>query len=346
MLAELYGACKFCLVDGAYLFYGIFVLAVSVLASRERLQTNLAPIQNKARLPPIPGAELQLAKLQLAKRKPKTSVIADILSLALRLIASFSFFLRIVHFTLWLIRGMFLVSDNPSAIRSFWRYLNVYYLIVVLPAAFMPPVSDAQRAPDGDLLAALILMICVNALGDLISIRIILKIFNRFDPSRYIALHSDKFWDGLKDEAAYYLAVVRGGAYCALVLIGVLMLSSILYAVQVGQIDFGLSADFFRAAWDRALRFPEIASKLYWFRGQPGPFGWAGIPGLFLYGLSTFLPIIILSLLALFWLLLIPFRVAVNLPTTSPVLRVISAETAVFVLCLTTSLTLRSASIL
>jgi hypothetical protein len=344
MLAELYGACKFCFVDGAYLFYGLFVLAVSVLASRAQLPepASVASIQKIARLPPIFGAELQLASI-----RPTISLVAKTLSLALRLVASFSFFLHIVHYTLWLIRGMFLVADHPTAIRSFWRYLNVYYLIVVLPAAFMPPVSDTQRPPDGDLLAALVLMICVNALGDLISIRIILKIFNRFDPDRYIVSRSGEFWDGLKDEAAYYLAIVRAGVYCSLVLIGVLMLSSILYAIQVGQIDFSLSADFFRAAWDRALRFPEIAYKLYWFRGQPGPFGWAGIPGLFLYGLSTFLPIIILSLLAIFWLLLIPFRVAVNLPTTtSPVLRVISAETAVFVLCLATSLTLRSASIL
>ena len=231
------------------------------------------------------------------------------------------------------------MRDNPTPLRSFWRYLNVYYLAVVLPAAFMPPVLDPQRSPDFHLLAAVVLLICVNALGDVISVRIILSIFEKFEPDEYAKLKDDDPWSSLRKEVTYYFAIIRGGLYCVTVLVGVLICSSILYGVQVGQMDFGLSAEFFRAAWDRTLRFPELASTPYWFRGQPGPFGLAGIPGLFLYGLTTFLPIIILFFLAVIWLFLIPFRIAVNLPqTTPPVLRVISAEAAVFAMCLVTGL--------
>ena len=237
------------------------------------------------------------------------------------------------------------MRDNPTPIRSFLRYFNVYYLAIVLPAAFMPPVSHPQRQPDFQLMAAVVLLICVNALGDVISVRIFLGIFNRFDPDKYKTLKQDADWVGLRNEVSYYLAVLFGGFCCLGVLACVLICSSIFYGVQIGQMDFGLTESFFHNAWERAVRFPELATTLFWFRDQPGPFGWAGVPGMFIYGLTTFLPMIILSCLALLWLFLIPFRVAVNLPLTiSPVVRVISAEAAVFAMCLVTRIFLSRVS--
>ena len=234
------------------------------------------------------------------------------------------------------------MNDNPSVFRSFLRYLNIYYLIILLPAAFMPPVSRPQRSPDFHLMAAVLLLMCVNAIGDVISVRIVLNIFKKFKPEEYAKLAADGIWSGVKQEASYYFAVIRAGAYCLVVLGGVLVCSSILYGVQVGQMDFGFTANFFTNAWDRVVRVSEVTETMYWFRNQPGPFGWTGIPGLLIYGLSTFLPIIILSFLATIWLLLIPFRIAVNLPpTTSPAVRVISAEAAVFAMCLLTSFAFR-----
>jgi hypothetical protein len=332
MITEVYRVCKFCLFDGAYLFYGVFVFAVSVLASKARTAPAVAS-QFDLRLPPIPGGELRSPR-----NPPKTSIVTDAFAFALDL-ASFSFFLNVVlRPVIQLIRTIFLVRDNPTPLRSFWRYLNVYYLAVVLPAAFMPPVLDAQRPPDFDLLAAVVLLICINALGDVISIRIILSIFKKFEAVEYSAFGNGDQLSGLKEEASYYFAVVRAGIYCLVVLVGVLIGSSILYGVQIGQLDFRFSIEFLHGAWERALRFPELARTPYWFRGQPGPFGLAGVPGLFLYGSTTFLPIILLSFFAALWLLLIPFRIAVNLPpTTSPTLRVVSAESAVFALCLITS---------
>lgn len=318
------------------MFYGLFVFVVSILASRAATPIGAQVRMSHGRLPPILGGELPYPR-----NPPKTSIIADTFAFALDL-ASFSFFLRITQSAIQFIRTIFLMTDNPTPLRSFWRYLNIYYLAVLLPAAFMPPVSHPQRPPDFHLLAAVVLMICVNAVGDVISVRIILNMFKKFEPQKYAKLIHDDPRTDLWKEAAYYFAVLRGGVYCLAVLAGVLICSSILYGVQIGQMDFGLTEDFFRNSWDRVLRFPELTSTLYWFRGQPGPFGLAGIPGLFLYGLTTFLPIIILSFLAIIWLLLIPFRIAVNLPsTTSPVLRVISAEAAVFAMCLTTGFALK-----
>jgi hypothetical protein len=113
-----------------------------------------------------------------------------------------------------------------------------------------------------------------------------------------------------------------------------------LYGVQIGQFDFALSIDFALNAWKRIVSFPGLAFELYWFRGQPGPFGLAGIPGLFLYGLTTFIPTIMLCSLALLWLFLLPFRVAVNLPT-GRLQRIIASEFAVIVICVLVSYVFR-----
>jgi hypothetical protein len=334
MSYDLYSVCKFCLFDGAYLFYALLVFAVSILAAKAANQSVSLVLADPSKLPPMPGGELPLLT-----RPPEEAITAKLFAFAVSL-ASFSFFLRIAKFGLRFIRALFLMNDNPTALRSFLRYLNVYYLIILLPAAFMPPVSQPQRPPDFQLMAAVLLLMCINAIGDVISVRIILNIFKKFQIERYADLTTDGTWSGVKQEALYYFAVVRAGTYSLVVLTGVLICSSILYGVQVGQMDFGFTGDFFSNVWDRILKFPEVASTMYWFRNQPGPFGWTGIPGLLIYGLSTFLPIIILSFLATIWLLLIPFRIAVNLPPTTPaVVRVISAEVAVFVMCMLTSVT-------
>jgi hypothetical protein len=340
MPRELVTVCKDCLLHDSYLFLVIFIFGVSALISKANLTEASRAESGQGRQPPIPGGELP----NLATRKaPEVPDLAERAAFVLNFLASFSLFLQIVDVAREFIRTLFFMRDNPTPLRSFMRYLNFYYLIIVLPAAFMPPVSHPQRPPDFQLLAAVILLICVNALGDVISVRIFLRIFPRFEPSKYEQwkkMQPDP-WVGLRGEISYYLAVIFGGLCCLVVLIVVLMCSSVLYGVQIGQMDFGLTQSFFYNAWDRIVRFTELPRTLYWFRGQPGPFGTAGVPGLFLYGLTTFLPMIILACLALFWLLLIPFRLAVSLPpTTPPWARVISAQLALLGMCIITGLVL------
>jgi|GEM_PF-4862353 len=342
MLHELYSVCKYCLFNGFYLSYAILVFFVGFYASR-RATVAAAPISNGVRAtPPMPGGELPLFGM-----KEPAPFVATAAFTVLMNIASFRLFVSVIHSGLHFIKTVFLMSDNPTPLRSFWRYLNIYYLVIVLPAAFMPPVLDQQRSPDFHLLAAVVLLICVNALGDVVAVRSVLFIFKRLEPLERVHLAPDNLLQSIKTEATYYGLVVLAGLCSLAVLLVVLMFSSILYGVQVGQLDFAFSLEFAKSAIDRAIRFPELASKPYWFRGQEGPFGLPGIPGLFLYGLTTFIPVLILAFLAAAWLLLIPFRVAVNLPsTTRPVIRVISAEAAVLALCVSVSVLLRYADIL
>jgi hypothetical protein len=229
---------------------------------------------------------------------------------------------------------VFLMRDNPTFTVSFKRYLVLYLLVIPLPAAFMAPVAYVQRKPDFQLMAAVLLLILVNALGDTLSVRVTLHNFEglKFEKTSIDDTAVDNFWASVRNEALYYFAVARGTMYSLTVLVGVLACSSILYGVQIGQLDFALSHAFLVGAWERILQFPGLAFEMYWFRDQPGPFGLTGIPGLFLYGLTTFIPIIILLSLAFAWLALLPFRIAVNLPA-SRTLRLISSEFSVVILC-------------
>jgi hypothetical protein len=340
MTHELFTVCKDCIFHAAYPVLVLIIFGVSALISRANSVEASRVEGGRGREPPMLGGELHNPA---TRKAPEMSELAEKAASVLNSLASFSLFLQIVDVAREFIRTIFFMRDNPTPLRSFRRYLNFYYLIIVLPAAFMPPVSHPQRPPDFQLLAAVILLICVNALGDVISVRIFLRIFPRFEPSKYELwkkMQADP-WVGLRGEIGYYLAVIIGGLCCLVVLIVVLMCSSVLYGVQIGQMDFGLTQSFFHNAWDRIVRFTELPRTLYWFRGQPGPFGTAGVPGLFLYGLTTFLPMIILACLALFWLLLIPFRLAVSLPpTTPPWARVVSAQLALLGMCIITGLVL------
>lgn len=318
--------CKDCVLfssSGLFLAYGIlvFVASLAPFAEPEVRSTN------SAGMPPMIG---ELGELT----KPRPSIGALILQLVLKL-ASFRFFKFLIARVLDFIRTVFLMRDNPSFRKSFLRYLIFYFVIVPLPAAFMPPVNDVQRKPDFQLMCAVVLLIVINAVGDAISVRITLRKFEqlKFESTTIENTTAEDFWAAVRNEISYYFAVVRGTLYSLLVLIGVLTLSSVLYGVQVGQIDFAFSWKFLVGALDRVWQTPSLAFDFYWFRNEPGPFGLPGIPGLFLYGLTTFLPMIALFLLGVAWLALLPFRIAVNLPGPIP-LRVVSSELAVIAVCI------------
>jgi len=326
--------CKGCLLfngSAFYLLYGLLVLVASMTSFRvlDRLDgENLEG--TKRRTPPLIG-ELDVFS------PPRISISAQLLMFVLE-IASFNFFQFIVRNILNFIRTVLLLRDRPTFLVSFKRYLFLYSLAIPLPAAFMAPVAHAQRKPDFQLLSAVLLLICINALGDAISLRVTLHNFEKlkFEKISIADSNGENFWASVRNEGQYYLAVAKCTVYSLAILIFVLAFSSVLYGVQIGQLDFSLSIDFFAKAWERVLKFPDLAFELYWFRDQPGPFGLAGIPGLFLYGLTTFIPIIVLFCLALLWLLLLPFRIAVNLPTTR-LSRVVLSEFAVITVCVLVS---------
>jgi len=265
----------------------------------------------------------------------KLSIQAQLLATLLLNVMSFEFFRKVVAAIVKFIRTAFLMKDNPSFARSYWRYLKLYLLIVPLPAAVMRPVLHAQRELDLQLALAATLMILINALGDVLSIRLFLRIFESsgFEPDKTNSSDTIRFWRGVRNEARYYLRVGMGAGSSLVVLVGVLMLSNILFAVQTGQLDIEFSMKFLKAAWHYMINFSDLVFEPYWFKGEPAPFLSKGIPGLFLYGVITFIPAIILFLAASVWLLILPIRIAITQPG-STILRIVSAELSVLVLCI------------
>jgi hypothetical protein len=332
-MEQVISICRECaLFNGSlfYLAYGLIVLLASVTRFRQSSQAVATAPVGEDKKPPLAG---ELGELFSLRASISTQLVAALLA-----VGSFDFFRAMVQRVVAFIRFVFLMGDKPSFLVSLRRYLVFYYLAIPLPAAFLAPVLHEQRKPDFHLLIAVVLLIFVNALGDVISVRLTLRNFENITYRDAAPLNDPtaQFWQSIKNEAIYYLSVARGTAYSLGVLIGVLILSSILYGVQIGEFDFGFSADFFTGAWDRVLRFPELAFTPYWFRDQTAPFPSGGIPGLFLYGVVSFIPIIILFGLAVVWLILLPLRIAVTLPV-GRAQRLVASEFAVIVLCIVVS---------
>jgi len=330
--------CKDCALfngSGFYLAYGLLVLGASITKFRPPSQSSVDGI-------PIEQQKYAPVRGELAEAFAfKISVSSHVLHAAMHFLFSFESFNYVVHRTVRFIRVAFMMGDNPSWMVSFKRYFILYYVVVTLPAAFLTPVAHLQRKPDLQLLAAALLLIVLNALGDVISVRLTLRNVEKlkFEETNHLDNPTAEFWQGIRNELTYYLAVLKGSAYPLVVLVVVLALSSVLYGVQIGELDIAFSMKFLAGAWDRMLRFPELAFQLYWIRGQPGPFGTSGIPGLFLYGVVSFIPVIILFSLALAWLVLLPLRMAVNLPL-GKFQRLVVSELSVIFVCVLVSYTL------
>lgn len=280
--------CKDCVLfssSGLFLAYGLLVLVASLTPfSKPDFQKRKTAKRRASRTPPMIGELGEIAK-------PRPSVGALVLQLTLR-IASFHFFAWLVQKMLAFIRIAYLMRDKPSFGKSLLRYLIFYLIIIPLPAAFMPPVGDIQRKPDLQLMCAVVLLIIINAFGDAISVRVTLRKFEelKFEKTTIENTIAEDFWAAVRNEISYYFAVVRGTLYSLVILGGVLALSSVLFGVQVGQLDFAFSNDFILGAFDRIRQTPSLVFDFYWFRDEPGPFGLPGIPGLFLYGLTTSYP--------------------------------------------------------
>ncbi len=327
----LWTICKSCfLFDGSifYLLYAIIVLAVSFVKLRGTLAHKSAL---EGSLPPLPG---EIGKMLSITRLP---IVPQIMALIVG-IADFDVFRRIVAAVVKFIRIVFLMNDNPTVLRSLRRYLNLYLLIIPLPAAFLAPVLHQQRQPDLELLVAGLLTIVVNAIGDLVSVRLVLWNFEtlQYKPSAGHETDTQDFWRNVRNEAMYYLTVLAGVGCSLGVLIVVLALCSVFFGVQIGELEFSFSWKFVVGAWHRILDFPSLAFEPYWFRGQPGPFGSKGVPGMFLFGIITFIPMILLGALTAIWLVLLPFRIAVTLPT-GVLPRIAASEVAVITLCVVVS---------
>jgi hypothetical protein len=112
-----------------------------------------------------------------------------------------------------------------------FKRLSVFYLIAIpYPAAFLAPVGYKQAQPNLQLMAAGLIFIFANVIGDLISSRITIGNFTatlkRFREIRNVDIE-EHFYEGIKFEFALYITVLRDLIFALIVLCGVLVISAI-----------------------------------------------------------------------------------------------------------------------
>ena len=148
---------------------------------------------------------------------------------------------------------------------------------------------------------------------------------------------TEHFQEGFKFELALYLTTLRDLAASILVLCGVLVVSNVMFGLQVGLYSFSADTETLQMMWHRATHFYELAHELFWFRGPDGvPEPGKGVPGMFIYGITTFLPTFIMLLSAVLWTLTIPLRLVLQLPK-SKLYRIVAGELSVLAICVVIS---------
>lgn len=323
--------CVYSTSSEIYIAYALLVLAAGFIASR----INFAH-------PAALGADGSSTALVLGEfgrlDQPKKSIQSQAISAIVSILSVETFFF-LIDAVVSFVKKIANITEPRIQMRTFVRFLNFYFIVIPLPASFMPPVPPhVQRPPDAILLSAVVLLIITNAIGDVFSFNLTIWSYTKFE-NRYRERGAPKdesplsFYRSLWSEAVIYYVILRGAAYSLLVLIIVLTVSSVLFGVQVGECTFALTSDNALKVLDRMRRFPELAGEMYWFKaGGPAPFGLPGIPGIFIYGMTTFLPTILMLAFALVWLLALPLRIALFLPANAT-LRVLISEITVLALC-------------
>lgn len=241
--------------------------------------------------------------------------------------------------------------------RSFKAALVFYFVIIPLPAAFMPPVGGIQIAPSAQLMVATVILIFANAIGDMFSVncsvKIIRKALNipRNEMSREETYSEQQNLSSTKieliEELKFYGYLFLDLIVATSFLILVLMISSVMYGVQIGE--FGLSSDkaTLLLMWDSAWNFDRLFGAFYWFANDPTGFlGQPGIPGMLVFSLTTFFPTLLIGLSAFIWVMVLPIRILIS-KEIGRIQALIASQACVFLICLgfsvTTSIDVRAA---
>lgn len=246
----------------------------------------------------------------------------------------------LVKFMTWFYRQN---GNGWDYLRAFKTSLIFYLVVIPLPAAFLPPVGHVQTDPDVHLLIATLLLILVNAVGDMVSVKI--TIWN-YRHAMNMAVHMGiarnaygkqnklTFSSGVREELIFYGMTVLDLFFASLSLIGVLMISNILFGVQIGQYKFTADMESLGMMWDQATSFWVLRHELYWFRGdEDGFMGYPGIPGMLIFGITTYLPTILVGLAAIVWTLALPIRIIFG-KTMGSIARLTTSQFVVFTYCM------------
>ena len=237
------------------------------------------------------------------------------------------------------IRRIFGIKEGEFKLRRvFLRMFHYYYLIIPIPAAFMTPVRHTQREVTPELLVIFLVLLIINALGDTLSIKITLHNFSttlkRLEGKVKLSgeqLNRSPVIYIVKDELKMYFTAIKDLSLAIMILVCVLFLTSIAFGYQIGEYDLVTDSETLSKMLDRGFRFYELIYENYWFKGEDLNSN-SGIPGMFILGISTFIPTIFMLLVTLLWTFLLPLRFVIHLPTSLPK-RVFMAETAVLSIC-------------
>ena len=249
-----------------------------------------------------------------------------------------TFFIQALEF-LYGIRG-----NAWDYARAFKTALIFYFIVIPLPAAFMPPVGGIQISPSAELLAATIMLILINTVGDMVSVNFSSRLIrtaidlpvqdHTIQVASSVSDQSQISETPVSSEIKFYLVLVLDTLIACIILVFVLACSSIMYGVQIGE--HGLSAErgTLLKMVQSALDFDRLFGAFYWFANdKTGFLGQPGIPGMLIFSLTTFLPTLIVGLAGVIWLLVLPVRILL-VKEMGRFRTLIAAQACVFTICL------------
>ena len=242
-------------------------------------------------------------------------------------------FIKILEW-IYSIRG-----DYYDYARSFRAALCFYFAIIPLLAAFLPPVNGTQIDPSLQLAIATLILIFINAVGDTISVncssRIIRRALNLSRAKNHEIYNvSADSQVSVKYEAKLYTFLLLDSVCATGCLILVLMVSSIMYGIQVGEYALNFQPATLSLMLESAKDFCRLFGALYWFEEDPDAvLGQPGIPGMIIFSLTTFLPTLFIGLSALLWFLVIPIRILLSWKKINRFIKLAVSETVIFALC-------------
>ncbi len=333
--------CVDCLADNAWVLgaYGglVFVLWLSI---------NYNSGQDKdipSGMLPNPSADLPSTHLKVLVRTYRKRIVEkldDFLSLFrhenLRFLASS--FVQILEWV-YGIRG-----NYWDFARSFKAALVFYFVIIPLPAAFLPPVGGVQINPSAQLMTATVMLIFANAIGDMFSVNCSAKIIrtalklpkigNPMSETNDETPNSSTTKISVFNEIKFYSFLLIDLTIAVGFLILVLMASSVMYGVQIGEFGFNSDATTLSLMWESALNFKRLFGAFYWFASDPNGFlGQPGIPGMLIFSLTTFFPTLLIGLSAFIWLMVLPIRMLLT-KEIGRFTTLFASQICVFVICL------------
>lgn len=339
--------CFDCLTSNLHLFLGYAFVAFAAwvaLSYDSGLHEQEIP-QSKLPRPPSEFSSSDLKIMLSIFRKSIVSRLMDAIKV-------------LQHTTLvWIVKFILKVFESAYGIRgNRWDYLRAfktalvfYFVLIPLPAAFMPPVGVTQIAPNAELMIAVVLLVVINAVGDSISINFSVRVYrtaivNQGHKSdlpgidQHFLLFLKTAETDFGREIQFYLTLFLDFLFALMCLVVVLMASSVLYGIQVGEFSFSTDPANLSLMWDAALNFKRLAGTFYWFANDPGGFGGQpGIPGMFVFSITTFLPTFALALSALIWLFVLPLRILLATRIRNHT-RLVISQAFIYVVCVLTTL--------